>query len=428
MAEHGSSRAQLNNIPLLIGLGPIRSGTTWVHELLFGHSQVATTRMKEVNFFNHHFDAGSAWYDEQFRPATHATRLRADISPFYMMDPKVCDRIARTIPNPLLMVNMRSPYARVLSWYQKYRQEEHPIGWLAADPKVHAEALEIGLTAATLEHYIERFGRERVLLVDYADLKRDPVELARRLQRRLGLDVETPPSVTREVNASVHYRSQHLRRLAHLAGPMVRKLSPELFYAVKFGPLHDIVFAKRRIAGPSLDQKLAALGSLREALEADIGRLEEMTGQDLTGWRYEAQVAALAPEPARSPVPASRPGIETSPNPRPASPNPAPTPSRGWAAARRRLGLEARALWSLAKDPEVPLRARTAPLVVASYLIMPFDIIPDRIPVVGHLDEAMAIPLAVALFFWLLPAKLVDRYRRTRAAGRLGSRPRTGAA
>ena len=404
MLEFLSPRMVAGDVPMLIGLGPIRSGTTWVHELLFGHSQVATTRLKEVNFFNSHFDEGTEWYEAQFRPATRATRLRADISPFYMMDPAVCDRIARTVPDPLLMINLRSPYERVLSWYQKYRQVDHPIGHLASDAGVHAEALEIGLTAAMLQQYAERFGRDRLILVDYADLKRDPVGLAERLQRRLGLDIEAPPSVTREVNASVRYRSAHLRRLAHLGGPLVRKLSPELFYAMKFGPLHDIIFARQRITGPSTEQKLGAIGSLREAFEADISRLEDALGRDLTSWRYEAQAAALETPRATSGATAAISNAAMSAAPAAARP-------RGLAALPGRLMLEARALWSLAWDPKVPWRARIASLAVASYLATPLDLIPNRIPVVGHLDEAITIPLAIALFLWLSPAALVRRHR-----------------
>jgi len=405
MLEISSSQAVANDVPMLIGLGPIRSGTSWVHELLFGHSQVATTSMKEVNFFNTHFDQGLPWYEEQFRPTTRATRLRADISPFYMMDPTVCDRIARTVRNPILMINMRSPYERVLSWYEKYRQQDHAIGSLASDPKVHAEALEIGLTASMLQQYADRFGRDRLILVDYADLKHDPVGLAERLQRRLNLDIETPPSVTRAVNASVKYRSAALRRLAHLGGPVVRRMSPELFYTMKFGPLHDLIFAKQRIVGPSPEQKLGAIGSLRDAFEADISRLEDTLDRDLTSWRYQAQAAALEPVRAASAVPVK---IATATISTAATPQAEPL---GWATLPGRLAFEARALWSLAWDPKVPMRARIASLAVASYLVTPLDIIPNSIPVIGHLDEAVTIPLAIAAFLWLSPAALVRWHR-----------------
>jgi uncharacterized membrane protein YkvA (DUF1232 family) len=237
-------------------------------------------------------------------------------------------------------------------------------------------------------------------------LKSDPVGLAERLQRRLGLDIETPPSVTREVNASVYYRSGALRRLAHLGGPVVRKMSPELFYAMKFGPLHDVIFAKKRIVGPSAEQKIGAIGSLRDAFEDDISRLEDTLDRDLSAWRYEAQAAGLEPVRASAAAAAAAEAAPVRITTATAVAKP-----RGFAGITARLALEARALWSLAWDPKVPMRARVASLGVASYLIMPIDIIPNRIPLFGHLDEAATIPLAIALFLWLSPTTLIRRHR-----------------
>jgi hypothetical protein len=97
-------------------------------------------------------------------------------------------------------VNLRGPYERVMSWYCKYRQEQHPLSLLMTDAEVHAETLQIALTAPTLERYIDLFGRHRLVLIDYEDLRRNPERLARRPQHQLGLDIEMPPSVTRDVN------------------------------------------------------------------------------------------------------------------------------------------------------------------------------------------------------------------------------------
>jgi len=45
----------------------------------------------------------------------------------------------------------------------------------------------------------------------------------------------------------------------------------------------------------------------------------------------------------------------------------------------------------LLQDPRVPRRAKAALLVVLPYLAMPFDLIPDFIPVVGQLDDVLLI-------------------------------------
>ncbi len=45
----------------------------------------------------------------------------------------------------------------------------------------------------------------------------------------------------------------------------------------------------------------------------------------------------------------------------------------------------------LLKDPRVPRRAKVALALVIPYLVMPFDLIPDFIPVVGQLDDALLV-------------------------------------
>jgi uncharacterized membrane protein YkvA (DUF1232 family) len=46
-------------------------------------------------------------------------------------------------------------------------------------------------------------------------------------------------------------------------------------------------------------------------------------------------------------------------------------------------------------DPRVPRRAKAMLALAVPYLAMPFDLIPDFIPVVGQLDDAL---LVVAMF------------------------------
>jgi uncharacterized membrane protein YkvA (DUF1232 family) len=43
----------------------------------------------------------------------------------------------------------------------------------------------------------------------------------------------------------------------------------------------------------------------------------------------------------------------------------------------------------------VPRRGKTALALVIPYLLMPFDLIPDFIPVVGQLDDALIVAAAL---------------------------------
>ena len=53
------------------------------------------------------------------------------------------------------------------------------------------------------------------------------------------------------------------------------------------------------------------------------------------------------------------------------------------------------ALYFAARDPRVPWYAKAVALAVAAYALSPIDLIPDFIPVLGHLDELIVLPLGI---------------------------------
>ena len=49
----------------------------------------------------------------------------------------------------------------------------------------------------------------------------------------------------------------------------------------------------------------------------------------------------------------------------------------------------------LVRDPRVPLRAKVVLGVTALYLAMPFDLVPDFVPIAGSLDDAIVAAFAL---------------------------------
>ena len=66
----------------------------------------------------------------------------------------------------------------------------------------------------------------------------------------------------------------------------------------------------------------------------------------------------------------------------------------------------------------MPLRAKILAAVVVGYAFSPLDLIPDFIPVLGHLDELILVPAGIASVLKMIPAEVMDDCR-TRAAAQV---------
>jgi uncharacterized membrane protein YkvA (DUF1232 family) len=80
-----------------------------------------------------------------------------------------------------------------------------------------------------------------------------------------------------------------------------------------------------------------------------------------------------------------------------------------------RLKHEVRVYQFLLNDPRTPRLARWMLGFAVAYLLMPFDIIPDFIPVFGQLDDLILIPALLFIALKIIPKTLVDECR-TKAA------------
>ncbi len=95
----------------------------------------------------------------------------------------------------------------------------------------------------------------------------------------------------------------------------------------------------------------------------------------------------------------------------------------------RRLKTELRALQLAVLDARTPWYAKGLVLLVVAYAVSPIDLIPDFVPVLGYLDDAIIVPVGIALSLRLIPAEVMAEARgaaRTEALDR-GAR-RFGAA
>lgn len=63
------------------------------------------------------------------------------------------------------------------------------------------------------------------------------------------------------------------------------------------------------------------------------------------------------------------------------------------------------------KDPRTPKVAKALLGFAIGYAISPIDLIPDFIPIIGHVDDLVIVPLLIALTVKMVPRKVMNECR-----------------
>ena len=75
---------------------------------------------------------------------------------------------------------------------------------------------------------------------------------------------------------------------------------------------------------------------------------------------------------------------------------------KDWARVIKR---DVHALYLASRDPRVPWYVKALAIVIAGYALSPIDLIPDFVPLVGYLDDAILLPLGICLVIRLIPQR-----------------------
>ncbi len=87
-------------------------------------------------------------------------------------------------------------------------------------------------------------------------------------------------------------------------------------------------------------------------------------------------------------------------------------PSAPWKERVKALKKETFTLYLACRHPGVPWYAKAIALLVVGYALSPIDLIPDFIPVLGYLDDAILIPLGIMLVIRMIPAEILAECRQ----------------
>ncbi len=281
--KSGNKRLRL---PDFIGIGPARTGTTWLHEAL--RRDVCLPRIKEIHFFKTYYSKGLEWYAWHFRNCPPMV-LAGEICPTYFSFHPAADRIAHDLPNCKVICTLRDPVTRLYSHYKQMR----PILGISAP---FEEALQqfpglvdVSFYSSHLCRWLQAFGNERVLILFHEDLKRNPQSYLDSVCSFIGIpkiDVTRTAIGARKANLMEATRLPLSRRLGLASAIVYDRLREHRFDLIldlwQRSGLWELCVGGGKKYGP-IAQETAA--RLRELYRADVEQLEAMTKRDLSAWK-----------------------------------------------------------------------------------------------------------------------------------------------
>jgi hypothetical protein len=92
----------------------------------------------------------------------------------------------------------------------------------------------------------------------------------------------------------------------------------------------------------------------------------------------------------------------------------------------KRVMMEARILLRALRDPRTPMSARLIALGIVLYVVSPFDLIPDYVPLIGLLDDLLVAAIGIVVILRLIPAEVMAQFRPPPPANDNGGVPDRG--
>ena len=287
-------------LPEIIGAGPGRTGSTWLHRVLEGRVDLPYG-VKETQFFSNFYDKGIVWYARHFRYAT-GERPVAEICPNYFFKTEALDRIKIHIPDCRIITTMRDPVDRL---YSKYKLVRHSAGardgTLEETLKVWPSMGSGNRYAFHLKAWFKNFGRENVLVTIYDELRADPQKYLNRVTEFIGVEqiaLSERPHISDDVNAFI--RAPKNRRLARRATRLMFWLQGHQAYGVinllERAGVWEFCSGRGK-PFPQLTPEQDA--RLRERFLPEVETLEEMLMIDLSAWKKPREPRIIDTSTAR---------------------------------------------------------------------------------------------------------------------------------
>ncbi len=219
--------------PNLFLVGPPRSGTTTLYEILDSHPEIFMSQVKEPNYFStppipeRHFQILGATQDKKvylklFEKAGAKHVYLGEGTTHYLSDKHAAERISKHSPDAKIITILRDPVERAYSGYlllgrrdgnkkSFYETIKENIKDLDNKSKQFGNFALQGLYSKQLKKYYKHFPKKNILVLSFDDLKNNRQALVGQVAKFLDLNADKFTGATVEKNVFQKPRNKFSR-------------------------------------------------------------------------------------------------------------------------------------------------------------------------------------------------------------------------
>jgi hypothetical protein len=181
--------------PDFVGIGVQKAGTTWWYRLILSHPDVAARPElhKERHFLDRYgsMPFGPAEIERYHGWFPHPKgTITGEWTPDYVTFAWAPELLKRAAPQTRLLLLLRDPVERFRSGRDHQKRMGAPAG-----PASAADAVERGFYRRALDRWLEHFGPDQLLVLQYEQCTAHPADQLRATFRFLDLPEFTPPGL-----------------------------------------------------------------------------------------------------------------------------------------------------------------------------------------------------------------------------------------
>ncbi len=275
-------------LPTFLGIGVPKAGSTWLYALLEGHPQVfMPTKIKDVRYFDVHYDMGLNWYQQFFPDADEAGNYKAigEYTAAYLYSEDCPQRMAQDLNDPKLLLMLRNPVDRTFSQYNhaaRYRNYQGSFeDFLVDRPKI----TEGSFYSRYIKRYQAYFGPEQLLILLFDRVFKNVEGTRSTVAEFLGIDPNlfAEDAGKRVVNKSFLPRYRGFYALIAKGAHVIQQR--RIYWPVHMAKKLGIKQMLSVEGGKSEPMKPATRQQLQAKFSEEISALETILDTDLSSWR-----------------------------------------------------------------------------------------------------------------------------------------------